>query len=325
MKRLVGVCACVLLVGSVAGDEPSQETFTKTAARMVKAINAADYDGLRKEFSDEMSREFSADKTKKFFTDLSRSFGKINKLDPPKMDSPSMAVFIARCERGTLDFTLVLDTRGRVAGMRFLPHSETSALKQNETRLTLPFKGKWLVIWGGDTAEQNHHHDSLAQRFAFDLLGAGPGDKTQKGTGTHNEDYFAFGREVLAPADGVVTEAIDGVRDNTPGSMNPFCALGNAVLIRHSPKEVSVLAHLKQGSVKVKAGDHVTRGQVLGLCGNSGNSSEPHLHYHLQNIPVIQDATGIKCFFVTAAVSKDGGKEIRVRYSPVKGDIISPE
>ena len=106
--------------------------------------------------------------------------------------------------------------------------------------------------------------------------------------------------------------------------MNPLSALGNAVFIRHGKQEVSVLAHLKQGSIKVKAGDAVKKGQVLGQCGNSGNSSEPHLHYHLQDTAVIQDATGIKCFFERVVVEKKGDKSTRENYSPVKGDIISP-
>ena len=155
-------------------------------------------------------------------------------------------------------------------------------------------------------------------------LALGSDGKTHKGDGSRNEDYYAFGREVLAPADGVVTDVIDGVRDNVPGSMNPLSALGNAVFIQHSKHEVSVLAHFKQGSIKVKAGDTVTKGQLLGLCGNSGNSSQGHIHYHLQNTAVIQVATGIKCYFEEVVVEKAGVKSTRQNYSPVKGDIIAP-
>ena len=105
--------------------------------------------------------------------------------------------------------------------------------------------------------------------------------------------------------------------------MNPYSGLGNAVFIQHREHEVSVLAHLQFGSVKVKVGDKVKRGQTIGLCGNSGNSSEPHLHYHLQNTPIIQDGTGIKCYFQKVNVLRDNKKELRNNYSPIKGDIIA--
>ena len=306
------------------GQERSKETFREVSDRMVKAINAADYEGMRKDFNQTMLEAFPVERSRTFFSkEISGKFGKITKLEPPECKSAAVVVFVARCERGTLDFTLVLDERGRVAGMLFRPGSDLPVPEMNQTKLALPFNGRWLVVWGGDTTELNHHHHDRAQRFAFDLLGVGADGKTHKGDGSRNEDYYAFGREVLAPADGVVTEVIDGVRDNVPGSMNPLSALGNAVFIQHGKHEVSVLAHFEQGSIKVKAGDLVKKGQVLGLCGNSGNSSEPHIHYHLQNTVVIQDATGIKCFFEEVVVERESDKSTRENYSPVKGDIIS--
>jgi murein DD-endopeptidase MepM/ murein hydrolase activator NlpD len=129
---------------------------------------------------------------------------------------------------------------------------------------------------------------------------------------------------VLAPADGTVVEVIEGVHDNAPGSMNPYSAVGNCVVIQHSEEEVSVLAHFKKGTIVVKTGDKVSRGQLLGLCGNSGNSSEPHVHFHLQNSPVLQDGLGIKCVFQKVDVTERGKTETRASYSPVKGDIVSP-
>jgi hypothetical protein len=324
MPRLFGALACMILAVAASAADRTEKTFSEVAERMVKAINSADYEGVRKDFNKEMLKAFPVEKCKDFFAGLVQTFGKITKLESPQFKSPANAVFVARCERGALDFTLVLEEQGQVAGMLFLSHSDLPVLEKNKTKLALPFHERWLVVWGGDTAELNHHHQSRAQRFAFDLVGVGTDRKRQKGTGSRNEDYHAFGRELLAPADGLVTEVIDGVRDNVPGSMNPLSALGNAVLIQHSEHEVSVLAHLKLGSTKVKAGDKVTKGQLLGLCGNSGNSSEPHLHYHLQNTPVIQDATGIKCYFEEVDVIKDGKSSGQQDYSPVKGDIIVP-
>lgn len=300
--------------------------FEKVVGKMVEAINNADYPGIQRDFSQVMLEALPLEKSTVFFKDLSAQHGKIKKLDPPRFTPPNQATFLLYFEQGVLDIKIVLDQQDKIIGLWFLPHAPAiPAPDKHQTKLDLPFKGRWLVFWGGDTKELNQHHDVPNQRFAFDLLGADADGKTHKGEGRANEDYFAFGREILAPADGTVTDVINGVRDNVPGSMNPYSALGNAVFIQHKEYEVSVLAHFKLDSIKVKAGDNVRKGQVIGLCGNSGNSSEPHLHYHLQNTPIIQDGTGIKCCFQNVTVIKDGEKDTKADYSPTKGEIISPK
>jgi CubicO group peptidase (beta-lactamase class C family) len=105
-----------------AGRERNKETFREVAGRMVKAINAADYESLRKDFNKTMLEAFPVEKCKTFFSqEISGRFGKITKLDEPHFKSAAEAIFVARCERGALDFTLVLDDQGRVAGMLFRP------------------------------------------------------------------------------------------------------------------------------------------------------------------------------------------------------------
>jgi hypothetical protein len=299
------------------------ERFEKVLGKMVKAINEKDYIAAGKDFTQSMEDFFPLEKRKPFFENLLAQYGKIQRIGEPRLTPPGQAIFVAHCESAKLDITIWLDNDDKVIGLLFLPHkADIPVPDKHETRLSLPFKGQWLVFWGGDTKELNQHHDVLNQRFAFDFLGADDKGKTHKGEGNLNENYFAFGREILAPADGIVTDVINGVRDNIPGSMNPYSALGNAVFIQHRENEVSVLAHLKLDSIKVKVGDKIKRGQLLGLCGNSGNSSEPHLHYHLQNTPIIQDGTGIKPCFQSVTITKDGKKEPKTNYSPVKGEII---
>jgi len=266
------------------------------------------------------------EKLKPFFENMTNVYGKIQELDSPKYTPLDQAVFPAHFERGFLDIKIVLDNQNKIIGLWFLPHTEDIPVpEKNKTTLLLPFKGKWLVYWGGDTKELNNHHDTPNQKFAFDFLVADSSGNTHKGRGKANEDYYAFGKEVLAPADGIVTDVINGVRDNKPGSMNSYSALGNAVFIEHCDLEISVLAHLKLGSVAVKVGDKVKTGQLIGLCGNSGNSSEPHIHYHLQNTSVIQDGTGIKCFFRKLRVIDNGRSKTKSNYSPIKGQIIYPD
>lgn len=301
------------------------DPYPRVANRLIQLINAANYSGVEALFNTEMSKALPLKEATAFFTGLSEQVGKMQKLEEPKRNAEG-AVFSVHCERGMLDMALTLDDANKIAGVNFTPRAGSPEAPATQlTELSLPFKGRWFVFWGGDTKELNHHHDIPAQRFAFDLLGADENGRTHRGDGTKNEDYLCFGREILAPSDGVVVEAIDGVRDNTPGSMNPYCLVGNCVVIQHRTNEFSVLAHFQRGSVAVKAGEPVKRGQLIGKCGNSGNSSEPHLHYQLQHSPIFQDALGIKVLFQKLSLTKDGQSEAKTNYSPVKGDIISPE
>ncbi len=103
-------------------DDQKKERFVEVADRMVQAINAADYEGMRKEFNETMLEKFPVEKCREFFDErIADKYGKLTELEPPEVRSPAVAVFVARCERGTLDFTLVLDDKGQVAGMLFKP------------------------------------------------------------------------------------------------------------------------------------------------------------------------------------------------------------
>ncbi len=326
MRWPLAILSFILLPLGAGAAEDAAPKFQRVRDRLAEAINASDPALLRRDFAQGMLDFLTVEKANALLDGLAAQHGKLQRLDPPRGVPGNQAVCAAHFERGMLDIKLALDAQGKIIGLWFLSHTTPLPVpEKHETVLSLPFKGRWLVAWGGDTRELNQHHGVANQRFAIDFLGADADGKTRKGKGETNEDYLCFGREILAPADGIVTEAIDGVRDNAPGSMNPFSALGNAVIIEHRPNEVSVLAHLKQGSVKVQAGERVKRGQVLGLCGNSGNSSEPHLHYHLQNTPVIQDGTGIKCFFDKVVVTAKGASEAKPHHSPIKGEIVSQE
>jgi murein DD-endopeptidase MepM/ murein hydrolase activator NlpD len=151
------------------------------------------------------------------------------------------------------------------------------------TPLRLPFDGNWRVYQGGHTVLENYHAVAVDQRFAYDIVGTDDQGRVYTGAGTSNQDFPGFGRPVLAPADGTVREAVDGIPDNTPRQTGPGHAAGNRVVIDHGNGEYSMLAHFRQGSVRVRPGDLVRAGDVLGECGNSGNSTAPHIHYHLQN------------------------------------------
>ncbi len=165
----------------------------------------------------------------------------------------------------------------------------------------------------------------LQQKFAYEFSASDKDGLRYRNDGKANEDYFGYGKEVLAPANGTVVETIDGIRENLPGLRNPYAPIGNAIIIQHSNHEYSVLSFLKQGSIRVKLGEKVIRGQVVAQCGNSGNATEPLIHFHLQDSPYLQTAKGIKFYFEQATVTKEGKKELQLNYLPGISDTINLE
>ncbi|MDT4955595.1 MAG: hypothetical protein QOJ02_3733 [Acidobacteriota bacterium] len=177
---------------------------------------------------------------------------------------------------------------------------------QQKTKLIFPLKGAFVVAGGHDFNEE--HKGEWSQQYAYDILALGPRYEIVKTNGETNEDFFAWGREIIAPADGMVVYARNDVQDNPhPGVIliNVFVKLkepmwavaGNVVVIDHGNGEFSLLAHMQKGSVRVKAGDKVKQGDVLGLLGNSGNSDGPHLHYQLMAGGVIYRSDGLPSHF----------------------------
>lgn len=138
------------------------------------------------------------------------------------------------------------------------------------------------VLWGGNSVSTNYHAIFPSQRWAYDL-----GIEPALTGSTEFADYGCWGSVVLAPTNARVHLAHDGEPDVTPGLLtNEEAPLGNFVSLELSSKTYLVIGHLQSGSVVVRAGDDVTEGQLLGRCGNSGHTSEPHIHLHHQREPL---------------------------------------
>ena len=143
----------------------------------------------------------------------------------------------------------------------------------------LPADEPLRVLWGGDRLAANYHAAYPDQRWAYDLA------VEPTFTGSERlEDYGCWGVAVLAPAAGRVARAHDGEPDEKPGAVsnNLTAPAGNHVVIELATGTYLEVAHLQRGSVMVKEGERVEEGRPLGRCGNSGNTSEPHIHIHHQ-------------------------------------------
>ena len=314
------IFSCATIFGQTA-----QERVKQSAEIFVAGYNARDYARIAKEFNRQVSAAIPLDHLKEFLDENHIGAGKIVKLGAPSFVSPTIGVFHVEFERGALSLVITIDENGKISGLRLTaPQTQKPPnTARNQTKLSLPFKGEWFVFWGGDTAERNYHQDSPNQRFAFDIVKTDASGKTHSGAGAKNEDYYAFGQEIVAPAGGTVVYVVDGIHDNAPGEMNRMFAPGNTVVIKHAENEYSLLAHFKQNSIRVRVGDKVTRGQLLGLCGNSGNSTEAHLHFQVQNTAFFSDEASMKVFFEKVTTKTNGKTETKTDYSPVKGEIVS--
>jgi hypothetical protein len=162
--------------------------------------------------------------------------------------------------------------------------------------ITSPLRGKNWVAGNGPSNTSQHRRamivvdgtPHIAQRYAIDWVQTAADYKTYHGDPKDNRSYYCFGQEAHAIADATVVEVKDGIPENVPNEKAAVpitleTIAGNHVNLDLGGGVYAMYAHLQPGSIRVKVGDKVKTGQVLGLVGNTGNSSEPHLHFQLMN------------------------------------------
>lgn len=212
----------------------------------------------------------------------------------------------------------VLDDQGGVHDVIPAP-----LMVSNESPIIVepPLRGTWIA---GDSV--NNRPDAahrrailiengrawLAQRFAIDWVqyqaidGAGA---TWKGPEDRNESYFCYGQPIYSVAAGKVVDMADGLPENVPHSgkysitIGADNAAGNHVVIEIAPHRYVLYAHMRPGTVRVKTGDEVATGEILGLVGNTGSSTEPHLHMHIDDQPSFLAGNGVPYEFAQGQAS----------------------
>ena len=202
------------------------------------------------------------------------------------------------------------------------------ASHQSQNFYDFPLKGRWYIA--GAPSLNSHHRWGIVQEFAFDLvkLKSNSATRTEETPTQKPESFFAFGEPVHAVADGTVVAIVNDIpeskilirdenetqaqfeqRDmenqNTLLSKGFKYAMGNSVILKHANNEYSYYLHLKKGSVVVKAGDRVEKGQKIGEVGQSGNSTEPHLHFHLADGPDMLNSRSLPIAFENIVVFPD--------------------
>lgn len=299
--------------------QTEQASYKLITDKLESSYNQSKYDTIFDMFSAAMQAALPLEKTRDFFTGLKNQAGLIKEREFVTYVK-TVAVYKTTFEKIVFAVNISLDSNSKINGLLIKPFKPGNLpkIERNTTKLILPFHGTWHVVWGGDTKELNYHIENEAQKNAFDILIVDKTGKSYHGNGKTNEDFYAFGKELIAPCDGEIVWVINGVADNIPGEMNTKDITGNTVVIKTIHNEFLYFCHFKNQTIQVKEGDKVKQGQLLGLCGNSGHSSEPHLHFHIQNVKDMNIATGVKCYFNKIAVNGI----LKTDYSPVQNDNI---
>jgi hypothetical protein len=171
------------------------------------------------------------------------------------------------------------------------------AVGQKSLVISPPLRGgEWLAANGPSNTSGHRRalipvdgQAHIAQRFAIDWVRLREDGRTFTGDPKDNKNYRCYGAEALAVADAVVASVKDGIPENVPGPTSRAVPItletvgGNYVILDLGQGRFAFYAHLQPGSLRVNVGDKVRRGQALGLVGNSGNSTEPHLHFHISD------------------------------------------
>ena len=217
-------------------------------------------------------------------------------------------------------------------------------------RLALPFDGRWLTQNSPARRVPSHGTDLLGGRYAIDFVGV---DDTNRSSARNDwrtalstepvQRFFAFGRPILAPIDGTVVQVHDGEADHA-ARRSQFAlagyALGQAARLRAGVAAIAgnyvvlardlgtyvALVHLRRGTVEVTAGDHVATGQSLAECGNSGNSTQPHVHVQAMDSLDFGAAQGLPIAFERYRewLRSDRQPHVRITGIPAEGAVVEP-
>ncbi|GAA1369640.1 hypothetical protein GCM10009661_27390 [Catellatospora chokoriensis] len=220
-----------------------------------------------------------------------------------------------------------------------------------EVVLSLPFTGLWLARNSPARRVPSHGTDLMGSRYAIDFVGV---DERGRSAGHRDwrtvlatepaDRYFGFGRPILAPADGIVVAARDGEPDHAGRrsqlALVPY-VLGQAGRLRQGVRAIAgnhvvielrgsgvfvALVHLRAGSLRVAVGTPVTAGDRLADCGNSGNSTQPHVHLQVMDSAELSVARGVPMAFRHFRERPRGADRFLIRQSGVPGEgaIVAP-
>lgn len=224
-------------------------------------------------------------------------------------------------------------------------------MAKEELIIEFPLRGEWFTEVSPADRIPSHGTNRFGLRYAFDFIQV---DWKKSTHPTHNknkadyflkgislESYYCFGKPVYTPFSGEVIAVENGIPEREKASWfhdqtlairnsllfnserDGFGSIGgNYLILKKAENIYAVFCHLQKGSIPVKVGEHIQRGQVIGKVGHSGNSTEPHLHFHLMDSADIENAKGIPFIFERYEKFNGSRWEIRTNEIPAAKDRI---
>ncbi|UPK45390.1 peptidoglycan DD-metalloendopeptidase family protein [Paenibacillus pabuli] len=336
----IALCACVILsacgndnsITSEQGEKQSAEqtsntnetgknteqeqTYGSEVSTMVTPDNFIDTlmngskDAIYSQFSPEMKKAMTLEQFKTSADQFLQGATTFSQVVDAQMNN--LTEYSWKNQTGTKGIQAYFSKENQIEGLLIQPletHEDTDQ-KFTKTAFQFPMKGEWYVFWGGNDVMSNYHYEHETQRYALDIVRTKDGFSFN-GDAKVNASYYAFGEPLYAAADGTVVEIKNDIPDNTPGVMNPEEPAGNNVVIDHGNGEYSITGHIKEGSVAVKKGDKVKQGDLIGELGNSGNSSEAHLHFQVSDGPDLFTSRSINIRWADQSQQLTRGKTIQ--------------
>lgn len=239
----------------------------------------------------------------------------------PPSASGVLFVFLNFAGRETprqLENSLVVEADGDPKNAQRIPLDKLTIRKTGAALVDEPFTGdRWLAANGPSNASIHRRavivlngKPRVPERYAIDFIKLGDDGKSYSGDESKNSSYHAYGIPILAVADGKIVSLKDGLLENVPQAkqmavtMNLVNIAGNHLVEDIGDGQYVGYAHLIPGTITVKLGEQVHRGQVLGRLGNSGNSTEPHLHIQVCNGPSFLICEGVPMEFKQMSLTK---------------------
>jgi murein DD-endopeptidase MepM/ murein hydrolase activator NlpD len=286
---------------------------------------------LYSSFSPDMKKQSSEAKLSAISKQMSEKLGSpeqtLSENFLPGLGSPvTMYARTAKYSKSKLPVMVILAVTGdgSLADLQVtpvpVPPKDDYADYQDSAKLRLPFNGTWMVLQGGRMVYDNAFASSEDNRYSVSFMFLKDG-MAYENNGRKNSDYFCYGQPVLAPAGGTVVQAAGNSADHQPGKGPEIQSRGNYVVIAHGNSEFSLIPYLKAGSLKVRPGQRVKQGQVIGECGNSGSSFAPHVEYSLQNTRGFPLPKTMPAQFVGYTAD---GKAVAMG-EPLRGQMVSNE